>query len=288
MFDKNLKFIAVGDWGLISPMSTLNCHQIKTIENINFNLLLGDNFYPNGVSSVYDNQWKEKFVTMFPSRIPSFPILGNHDYIQNPESQIQYSKINPIWQMPFYYYDFKINLNKQSVHFIMIDTCLLAEDITVFLLKNTFVQDAELNNYYQLLKKYQMKQKLWIQKKLENSTSKWKFVCGHYPILSNGPHIISLELQNYLMPLLEKYKVDFYISGHDHNLQHIVQNNINYVISGGFSTFYSKKDVDRGNNIKFVSDTGGYALFEMNDNIISMDFRSPTNSSIYHYLFSKL
>lgn len=288
MEKNNIKFIATGDWGMSSYINNLNTLNLKKIKDLQFNILLGDNFYPNGVISINDNQWKNKFGLMFNQEIPSFAILGNHDYIQNPEAQILYTKYSNSWKMPFYYYDIVVNIYKKSVHFIFIDTNLLAEDITLYLLKNTNTNNESIQNYYKLINKYKQHQKKWLEKTLKKSKTKWKIVCGHYPVHSNGPHKISTELQNFLIPLLEKYKVDFYISGHDHNLQHLIKNNINYVVSGAFSSYYPKNFSTTMAKTLFFSTLGGVVKFEINDNSISLDFLASNNSIIYNYLLSKL
>ena len=44
----------------------------------------------------------------------------------------------------------------------------------------------------------------------------WLLVAGHYPVFSTGEHGDTSELKNYLVPLLEKYRVHAYFCGHDH------------------------------------------------------------------------
>jgi hypothetical protein len=41
-------------------------------------------------------------------------------------------------------------------------------------------------------------------------------VAGHYPVVSMGEHGDTDELKSYLVPLLEKYRVNAYFNGHDH------------------------------------------------------------------------
>ncbi len=45
----------------------------------------------------------------------------------------------------------------------------------------------------------------------------------------------TLELQNDIKPLLIKHNVDFYFCGHDHSLQHLQWDDVDYVVSGGGS-----------------------------------------------------
>ena len=49
----------------------------------------------------------------------------------------------------------------------------------------------------------------------------WLFVLGHHPVFSDGSHGDTRSLVDHLDPLLRRHRVDLYLSGHDHDLQHI-------------------------------------------------------------------
>ena len=51
------------------------------------------------------------------------------------------------------------------------------------------------------------------------SSADYIIVAGHHPVLSAGAHGNTGCLVSRLKPLLEKYGVTAYFSGHDHNLQ---------------------------------------------------------------------
>ncbi|PON60843.1 Calcineurin-like phosphoesterase domain, apaH type [Parasponia andersonii] len=57
---------------------------------------------------------------------------------------------------------------------------------------------------------------------LRHSTAMWKIVVGHHTIKSVGHHGITQELVSQLLPILEANNVDFYVNGHDHCLEHII------------------------------------------------------------------
>ncbi|MFN7926309.1 MAG: metallophosphoesterase, partial [Bryobacteraceae bacterium] len=76
----------------------------------------------------------------------------------------------------------------------------------------------------------------WIEKQLAASTEPWKIVYGHHPIFSSGMHGMEArprQLAARLLPILKRYKVDLYIAGHDHHMQHIEHDGIQFFISGG-------------------------------------------------------
>ncbi|KAJ1476210.1 Metallo-dependent phosphatase-like protein [Baffinella frigidus] len=73
----------------------------------------------------------------------------------------------------------------------------------------------------------------WLEETLAASTADFLIVAGHYPILSGGEHGSTPSLQTTVKPLLEKYGVDAYLAGHDHTLQHLESNGVQYYVSGG-------------------------------------------------------
>lgn len=285
---EKITFITTGDWGMSTLLYQQNKNNLAKQKDAQFYVLLGDNFYPSGVKSINDPQWEYMYKSTFSTDIPTFPILGNHDYIDNPNAQILYSRVEDSWKMPFYWYDMLIHLSgTETAHFIFLDTCLLAEDITTNLIRHGNPMSVPL--YLNLVRKYQASQKAWLEKILKTSTSKWKIVFGHYPVFSNGPHHLSHKLQEYLVPLFMQYKVDFYVSGHDHNLQHLTKNNTNYVIAGAFSSYTPRNPVSYEHlGSKFQASQGGYAKFKIHSKEIRLQFIGNNNRVIYDYSSCKL
>jgi len=267
-----MKIIRIGigaDTGYINSFQENNIKLLEKMD-IDYYFLLGDNFYPSGLLTPTDDQFQRSFVNRFPKK-PCFAVLGNHDYLQNPSSQIQICKDNlyPFWKMPHFFYDVVLKINQESIHFIFIDTCLFAKDITMKLLttdmnKYTYSNLYDSNYHIQLL---------WLHKILNTSQSRWKIICGHYPIYSNGPHQCSAQLRSLLLPIFQRYKIDCYISGHDHNLQHIEKDGIHYFITGSFSDLY-KSPIDHYQYLpSFFLDNYGFLLLEIvSDFILQFSF----------------
>ena len=130
--EKALNFLVVGDWGRNGQY-----HQKTVAEQMGnaamtmdaeFIISTGDNFYPDGVTSTGDPQWKSSFEEVYTAHSLFQDwnvVLGNHDYRSNPEAQIAYSKISRRWNMPDYYYAKKVAIDgdsTQKVLFVYIDT----------------------------------------------------------------------------------------------------------------------------------------------------------------------
>lgn len=83
-------------------------------------------------------------------------------------------------------------------------------------------------------------------KKLADSGVKYIIVSGHFPVWSIAEHGPTKCLVDNLRPLLHKYKVSAYFSGHDHNLQHIsdtyLDHDVEYIVSGA-ANFVSNSTV---------------------------------------------
>jgi hypothetical protein len=99
--------------------------------------------------------------------------------------------------------------------------------VTVFMLDSN--RDA-------LGKKQWQAQLQWLDDELAKPRkSLWTVCLGHHPLFSDGQHGDDTALQAAWGPLLKKHKVDFYLSGHDHTLQHLQAPEwaTTFVVSGG-------------------------------------------------------
>ena len=103
----SLTFFAMGDWGVYGQLhQQLVANQMETYAAElapTFLILAGDNFYPAGVSSNTDLQWKVSFENVYTGpHLPSsfYVALGNHDYQESVQAQIDYGRQHTRWIMP--------------------------------------------------------------------------------------------------------------------------------------------------------------------------------------------
>merc|ERR1719361_2135524 len=219
--------MSMGDWGGDdAPRYTKKsqCAAAEGMEriaqkyNINTILAAGDNFYHYGVTETnVDKYMQRTFNEVYKgpklNKARFYAIAGNHDHRGSVEAQIGYkSRSVTRWYFPNYWYSFTKDVGSGlTAEFLMIDTVLLVGESYHDIERNIFVAATGPKN----LQKAQS-QWTWIQENLAASTADFLFVVGHYPVYSPCSHGSTADLVEYLEPLLRKYYVTAYISGHDH------------------------------------------------------------------------
>lgn len=216
--EEGLHFFVIGDWGKNGYFHQKEVadimHQTGFVLEPEFIISTGDNFYPDGVSSVHDPFFKSSFEDIYEGFnlfCPWYITLGNHEYRGNSQAIIEYSEISQRWKMPdrYYYKDIDLEVANSKARFIFLDTSPFEDSYyNREKYKNVTHQDS-------------LAQKKWLQKTLQNSTADWNIVVGHHPFYSSGKRKDDIPyVKKHLEPLLEKYKVDAYFAGHEHDLQH--------------------------------------------------------------------
>ncbi len=236
---KALNFIAMGDWGRNGEYKQKEVADqmgiTAKIMSADFIVATGDNFYPSGVASTQDHRWLDSYENVYTSHSLQnnwYVVLGNHDYKGNVQAEIDYTKIDRRWNMPARYYSKIMTLNNdttQQVLLVFLDTTpLIAE----------YYQSAE---HADVKTQDSLVQRKWLEGILNTSSPnlKWKIVFGHHPLYTGGKRMKAnetIELQHLLKPILEKYKVDAYICGHEHSMQYIKPDGkTHYFVSGAGS-----------------------------------------------------
>ncbi len=225
-------FLIVSDWGWngFKSQQEVADQMATTADRIEpkFIVSCGDNFQINGVASVQDPLWISNFENIYkePSLLVDwFPVLGNHDYRGSTQAEIDYSKISRRWRLTDHYYSFVRKINDSvSARFIFLDTPPFVEE---------YRKSPE--GYPDIAKQDTGKQIKWLRETLANSKEQWKLVFGHHPVYSASPtHGNTKEIILHIKPLFDKYNVQFYFCGHDHDMQHLREKNgkVDYIVTG--------------------------------------------------------
>jgi hypothetical protein len=230
---RNVRALAFGDFGNGSERQSRMAEAMARYHGkhrFDFAITLGDNFYPAGMTSPVDSRWERDFERLYaPMHIKFFASLGNHDWIltDSPAAEILRSTRSKVWQMPAGRYSFVAG----PVQFFAIDTNLLTR--------------AHLD---------------WLDGELGASRARWKIVYGHHPIYSAGFHGDQAALRENLLPLL-RGRVQLYVSGHDHDLQHLQPDGgVHFVIAGGGGV--PPRPITAGPRSLFAASKGGFAVIE--------------------------
>ncbi|UJR16222.1 hypothetical protein I4U23_003132 [Adineta vaga] len=294
------RFFVVADWGGLpfrpyeTPAEIAIAKAMGILGqklNTSFQLALGDNFYFDGVKSANDSRFEHTFEHVFSAaslQTPWYVVAGNHDHLGNVSAQIEYGKLSKRWIFPDYFYTFSLwqsDQQKKLIDFIMIDTVLLCggtnlsdwEHAPLRGPENSYVADL----YWQ-----------WIEEQLRQSTAPYLIVSGHYPIYSVAEHGPTQCLVDRLRPLLHQYQATTYLCGHDHNLQHLVddmdESHLNYFVVGAANFISNNHDhtkdvpVDSlkffwGGSIVF----GGFGLIQVDNIQLNFSFIDRSEKTLY-------
>lgn len=260
----SIRCMVIGDWGTgdaFQKRIASSMQQYAEKEESQFIISTGDNFYPVGVESKNDAQFRTKWENMYNAaalQVPWYLVLGNHDYLSNPDAQTEYNAINQRWNMPARYYTFTKQQGNLSVQFFMLDTEVLHTDKTTEI-------TAQL---------------AWLEKELKTSTAHWKVAVGHHIIRSYGVYGEQSFMIRQVKPLLDKYGVQAYINGHEHDIQYLKSPDDSFtcVISGGGG---GARNTSYGPNTRYANTNGGFVGLSFTETSINAHFLDAQGTIVY-------
>jgi 3',5'-cyclic AMP phosphodiesterase CpdA len=234
----------------------------------------GDFFHNAGVKSTTDSQWDLMNSKIFASpymKIDVYPINGNHEYIGNPQATVDYSSINQHWKMEALNYTFVKKIDSiHSVRFVMINTSPFVEK---------YRRDPK---YHSVNLQDWKKSTLWLDSVLRTSKEEWKVVVGHHPIFtSDFGQGSTYELIKYVDPLLKKYNVDMYFSGHIHKFEHVQRNDMDYFSTANGGSV--PRIATPWFNTLFVKRTLGFTVCSVSGDVFSLFFVDQRGRVVYTF-----
>lgn len=263
---QEINFFALGDQGSGSLERRAVADAMEKVarknKNLDFVVLLGDNFYIDTKLTENSPEWntmfEEAYSGAYLSTVPFYAILGNHDQDlslnPNTHPEIEYSKKalgSNRWRMPAHYFhtDFGNINGRPLLRIVFLDTNASTDDMAI---QANYVREQFINNPVQPI---------------------WKIVAGHHTIRTCGKHLEDkMNLTKTLLPTLQEAKVDIYLSGHDHNQQLILKDNEpTYVINGaGGKSLYAQKL--NSEDLRFFNEGYGFVSLMANANKLKIDF----------------
>ncbi|MFT6759800.1 MAG: tartrate-resistant acid phosphatase type 5 [Psychroserpens sp.] len=282
--ESGVKSMVIGDWGRKGHVNlkanAFMMNEVACRVSINFILTTGDNFYSNGVNNTDDSHWNRSFENIFTGEcltlIPWFPSLGNHDVRGNTDAQIAYSNESTRWNMPATYYDYWVEEDSVSVHFIAVDTSPFVDSY----------HDDPSNSQmdFHVSNADTTRQLAWLDSVLGSGTPDWTVVYGHHPVYAaEGRHGETEELIEKFVPIFDHHQLDVYFCGHNHSLELIkTDTKTLYVTSGGGSNPQSRIE-NKPYNLFGVADAG-FVLSSFAKDSLQLDFISKRGEVLYRYV----
>jgi tartrate-resistant acid phosphatase type 5 len=182
-------------------------------------LMLGDNWYGDLAGGAHSPRWQTQFEQMYPAdafACPAYSVLGNHDYQRWPDSKVdaelEYARMGTTrWTMPSRWYRFEFPKKHPLITFLALDSNMPFPD-----------GSASKGKSFTLTPQQQADQLAWLEAELQRPRkTPFLAVMAHHPVYTDGAHGDHPVLIRDWDPLFRKYKVDLYLAGHDHDLQHL-------------------------------------------------------------------
>ncbi len=271
-----VRFVALGNTGKGNETQAMVAAAIRQkcdASGCDFAVLLGNNIYDSGVTSVNDPEWETKFEAPYREvNLDFYAVLGNHDYGGNGSGaefgkgqyQVDYTAVSSKWKMPAAHY-----------HFVMEHVELFALDTNLQMYGEDAGQKADVAGW------------------LAASTADWKIAVGHHSYLSNGPHgnageydglpfvpIVNGKGVQTFMESVVCGKADLYLGSHDQSLQWLEPTceGTELIVSG---TGASSTTLPGGNPTRFQSLEPGFVYVVIEGNTLTAEFIDTSGNVLF-------
>lgn len=150
-----------------------------------------------------DVEWGEWFLAggFIHASVPVIPTPGNHDHGDDDKGNYTISKY---WQAQF-----ELPKNGPQGYPDMAESCYFVDidQVRIVTINTEFFDER---------KDIRKTQIGWVEKVLASNSQRWTILLLHHPIYSTKKNRDNEELRNALKPLIDKYRVDLVLQGHDH------------------------------------------------------------------------
>ncbi|WP_297843985.1 metallophosphoesterase [Pseudomonas sp.] len=272
-----VSLIAMGDQGSGNFQQWAVAYAMENVAEkdgrLDMVVLLGDNFYGKPLTGTSDLSWRTKFESVYWGRwlshVPFYAVLGNHDYPDSQQVEIEYSrqhKGSGRWQMPDHTYtrDFGNDDGRPVVRMVFIDTSVPASELPaqIKILEQAFLQPGP--------------------------EPIWRVVAAHHPVRNAGEHNENSLMVTELLPVLKRLNVDLYVSGHDHNQQLILnEGEPAWVISGGGGQKLYPLNT-KHLPVSFAKSQAGFTKLDFTPTQLKLAYYSLSTSAAARYEWSRV
>jgi hypothetical protein len=240
-------FTAFGDHG-VGEVSKANVTRVLE-EKPAFHLIMGDLSYANGIQPVWDDYFRQ--LEPLARTIPVMPATGNHENERIAGERIGYAAFLARMALPPP--ETRYSFDYGAARFV----CFNSDD---------FRNEEQMAWFKETLKKAR-----------EDNKVRWVIVYQHHPLYSsNVRRLNNLPLIATVRSILDQYKVDLVLAGHNHNYERSFPLLADTVAQTGQGPY------QQGQGVVFViSGGGGKSLYEFTPEVPAV---TASRESIPHYL----
>jgi tartrate-resistant acid phosphatase type 5 len=286
------ELLVLGDWGYDDPKAQtqvaagLRAYARQHSVRPQALFMLGDNWYGELAGGAGSPRWQSHFEEMYPASdfpCPAYAVLGNHDYQLYPESKVdaelEYARSGrnagaaTRWTMPARWYRFEFPAKDPLITFLALDSNMPPADG-----KPRHGRD------FTLTPEQQTEQLAWFEAELKRPrTTPFLGVIAHHPVYSDGPHGDHPVLVRDWDPLFRKYRVDVYMAGHDHDLQHLEfegHPTSHFLSGGGGADLYTLK-VDPGQRGPYGQKVYGFSHISVTARLMTLRHLDQNGNAVH-------
>ncbi len=232
---RKLTFIYFGDAqnNIKAMWSRVIREAYSTMPRADFMLYAGDMINRHD----HDMEWGEWFYagSFIHATVPAVMTPGNHEYGKG-------VVLSPQWRPQF-------NLPQNGPKGLE-ETCYQVNFSNLKVISLDAEQIDESDHYMEA-------QATWLDSVLHHDPRKWTALTLHYPFFSTKPNRDNEKLRARFKPILDRYKVDIVLQGHDHAYGRGMVNNV--------PTGYAMKD--RSSGTMYVVSVSGPKMYDVSDDL---------------------
>ncbi len=228
--ESELRIGVIGDSGFGDPTTCALVEKMMAY-NLDFVIHTGDLVYRAYEENSLDEAYRRKYYAPFAPLLklmPIYPVPGNHEY-----------DVAASWQeQPFYFYAFPPfqTFEEETRTSAVLDCWHMVPygDIQLLMLDSQTFFGASGREA----------QDQWLIKRLQDDRFRLTIPIFHVAPYSSGLHAADgLAIRHNWHPLFMQAHVPLVLSGHDHNYERLLIDDVTYVVSGGGSSvLYSEKN----------------------------------------------
>jgi hypothetical protein len=280
--------LIVGDWGFNGDMEA-QTSVAKAMESFvqrhtispDAMLMLGDNFYGAMHGGATSRRWKTQFEDMYPEstfNCPANAVLGNHDYQYAPglksDYELEYAAMgNTRFTLPNNWYRFTVPAKDPVMTVIALDS-------------NAPGLPTEGPSYITMTDAMWSQQLAWLESELQKPLeTPFLAVMAHHPVYSNGSRGDNPVLIRDWSPLFHKYKVNLYMAGHDHDMQHLELEGhpTSFFLSGGGGAPLAALNIHQTERGPFAQEVFGFSHLHCTADLMTLRHLDRSGSLIHKF-----